>query len=521
MDPENVPEGHGFLAGGGEMGERMRALDWGATPLGSPINWPQGLRTAVRLLLNSRHPMFIWWGSELIQFYNDAYRRTMGPERHPSALGQRGAECWAEIWDIIGPQIELVMAGQGATWHEDQLVPVTRHGRREDVWWTYGFSPINDDTQPQGVGGVLVVCNDVTQEHLAREALRQSEERLKLALDASGVVGIWDWDIPADRVFADLRFAQLYGVDPEAAKTGAPISDFMRAVHPEDRSGVEVAIRRAIEDGEFFEAEYRLLQVDGSVRWVATRGRCRHDPQGRPLRFPGTAVDVTARRRAEERQALLAREVDHRAKNALAIVQAVVRLTRAPDVSTYRRAVEGRIAALARAQALLAEDYWAGADLRALLQGELEPFLGPDGIDASGPGHGTTPWVKLEGPIVALPADTAQPLAMVVHELATNALKYGALSAPGGRVEITWRLDSGPVGTLSLLWAERGGPAVTGRPDRPGVGSQVLEGTVRGQLGGAVTLAWEATGLVCEIELPLAIPQSAGMPLETDGDSTT
>ena len=116
--------------------------------------------------------MFIWWGPELIQFYNDAYRQTMGPERHPSALGQRGRECWAEIWDIIGPQIELVMAGQGATWHEDQLVPVTRHGRREDVWWTYGYSPIDDDAQPHGVGGVLVVCNDVTQEHLAREALR-------------------------------------------------------------------------------------------------------------------------------------------------------------------------------------------------------------------------------------------------------------------------------------------------------------------------------------------------------------
>ena len=138
-----------------------RLIRWAAQ------NWPQSLRTAVRLLLNSRHPMFIWWGPELIQFYNDAYRRTMGPERHPSALGQPGRQCWAEIWDIIGPQIELVMAGRGATWHEDQLVPVTRHGRREDVWWTYGFSPINDDAQPHGVGGVLVVCNDVTKEYSA------------------------------------------------------------------------------------------------------------------------------------------------------------------------------------------------------------------------------------------------------------------------------------------------------------------------------------------------------------------
>ena len=131
-------------------GRLTRAFDWAATPLGPPAAWPQSLRTAVRLLLNSRHPMFIWWGPELIQFYNDAYSRTMGPERHPGALGQPGATCWDEIWDIIGPQIELVMEGEGATWHEDQLVPVTRHGRREDVWWTYGYSPIDDETRPAG-----------------------------------------------------------------------------------------------------------------------------------------------------------------------------------------------------------------------------------------------------------------------------------------------------------------------------------------------------------------------------------
>jgi signal transduction histidine kinase len=129
----------------------------------------------VRLVLNSQHPMFIWWGPHLIQFYNDAYRRTMGPERHPIALGQRGHECWDEIWDVIGPQIEHVMAGRGATWHEDQLVPVTRHGRREDVWWTYGYSPIDDDGK---VGGVLVVCNDITEQHHAAEKLRQANKLL-------------------------------------------------------------------------------------------------------------------------------------------------------------------------------------------------------------------------------------------------------------------------------------------------------------------------------------------------------
>jgi two-component sensor histidine kinase/PAS domain-containing protein len=158
-----------FLAGGGEMGALMRAFPWDTTPIGAPQTWPQSLRLSVRLLLNNSHPMFIWWGPELIQFYNNAYRQTMGPERHPSALGQRGRDCWEEIWPIIGPQIDMVMSGQGATWHEDALVPVTRHGKRENVWWTYSYSPIDDEGQPGGIGGVLVICHDVTKRKQAED----------------------------------------------------------------------------------------------------------------------------------------------------------------------------------------------------------------------------------------------------------------------------------------------------------------------------------------------------------------
>jgi len=165
-------EARAWPGGGGELGALIRAHDWAATPLGPIAAWPPSLRVAVRLVLNTRHPMFIWWGPELTQLYNDAYAETMGPEKHPAALGGRGHETWAEIWDTIGPQIAQVMAGRGATWHEDQLVPVTRHGGRQDVWWTYGYSPIDDEAAPNGVGGVLVVCRDVTAEHAAAEALR-------------------------------------------------------------------------------------------------------------------------------------------------------------------------------------------------------------------------------------------------------------------------------------------------------------------------------------------------------------
>lgn len=159
----------------------MRSHDWHATPLGAPDSWPQSLRTSIRILLNTQHPMFIWWGPELIQFYNDAYRRTMGPERHPSALGQGGRECWSEIWHIIGPQIEQVMSGGGPTWHENQRVPMTRFGKFEDVYWTYGYSPIDEGGE---IGGVLVICRDVTHDHVAAENLRANQEKLRSANEA-------------------------------------------------------------------------------------------------------------------------------------------------------------------------------------------------------------------------------------------------------------------------------------------------------------------------------------------------
>ncbi len=156
-----------FLSGGGEMGALMRAHDWAATPLGPPERWPQPLRTAVRLILNTGHPMYIFWGPEGACFYNDAYRQSIGPERHPGSLGQPAFGVWAEIWDMIGPQIEQVMAGRGATWHENQLLPITRNGRREEVYWTYSYGPIDDESSATGVGGVLVVCTETTGQVLA------------------------------------------------------------------------------------------------------------------------------------------------------------------------------------------------------------------------------------------------------------------------------------------------------------------------------------------------------------------
>jgi signal transduction histidine kinase len=176
---DNAPA---FLAGGGEMGALIRAYDWRRTALGDPEKWPQSLRTVVRLMLNTRHPMYIWWGPSYICLYNDAYRQSIGSERHPSSLGTPGREVWDEIWHIIGPQIDQVMSGGGATWNENHLVPITRNGVREDVYWTYSYSPIDDEGAPNGIGGILVVCSETTAQVRSRQQIAAESERQRLFL---------------------------------------------------------------------------------------------------------------------------------------------------------------------------------------------------------------------------------------------------------------------------------------------------------------------------------------------------
>ena len=163
--------------GTSEMAGRCRAYDWSTTPLGPVKDWPQSLRTLVATMLESRHPMFLWWGPELIQIFNDGYLPSFGTSgRDRAALGARGREHWAEIWPIIGPQIDGVMREGSATWHEDQLVPIERNGQLEDVWWTYGYSPVRGDDGE--IAGVLVVVQETTKRVILERQLRASEARL-------------------------------------------------------------------------------------------------------------------------------------------------------------------------------------------------------------------------------------------------------------------------------------------------------------------------------------------------------
>ncbi|HEX5776294.1 MAG TPA: HWE histidine kinase domain-containing protein, partial [Caulobacteraceae bacterium] len=251
---------------------------------------------------------------------------------------------------------------------------------------------------------------------------------------------------------------------------------------------IRAAGLEAMTRGErYFEVEFRYLWRDGSERWMQLRCEIVRTEGGLPRHVLGVLLDITDRKEAEERLKLLAREVDHRANNLLAVVQATVKLSRAESVEALKETLEGRIAALAHVHSLLSRSRWEGADLRRLIAEELNPYLTDDGGK-----------VHLEGPPLILKADAAQSMAMALHELATNAVKYGALATGKGSVTVEW--STAPDGALRLIWTETGAKAVTA-PAKRGFGVGMVERALE-QFKGKAAFDWRREGLSCRIDLP-------------------
>ncbi len=202
------------------MAELIRNFDWGTTELGAIEGWSNTLLTTVNMLLASRHPMFLWWGPELIQFYNDGYRPSIRADKHPAAVGQRGVECWPEIWPIIGPQIEAAMTRGDSSWNANQLVPIYRDGRLEEVFWTYSYSPVRDEHGT--VQGTLVVCSETTDQVVSERRLRallgiaiDPQEREQTTSGASLAARMRTVVSTLDGALADLPFTLLFLLDDE------------------------------------------------------------------------------------------------------------------------------------------------------------------------------------------------------------------------------------------------------------------------------------------------------------------
>ena len=317
------------------------------------------------------------------------------------------------------------------------------------------------------------------------DQLRASEQGRGLAL-AAGHMGSWDCDFIRDQWFWDEGQSRIFGMDHE---TFVPsLEKVEKCIHPDEVGKWRQAIRELSREKGSFELELRAVRPSGEVRWCRVVGAAMWNAAGELVRLSGVTTDITERKEAESKQALLTREVDHRAKNALAVVQAIVRLARRENIDEYVKAVEGRITALAQTHELLSRSRWKGADILRLVLDEMAPYQGGgQRVTAIGP------------TVMVSPAD-AQTLAIALHELATNAAKYGALCRDSGRVDISWSFFEEK---LVLVWKETGGPAVR-PPQILGFGSKIIAASFSDPRRSKVTFDWRPEGLCCTLELNLA-----------------
>lgn len=329
-------------------------------------------------------------------------------------------------------------------------------------------------------------------------SLRESEQRRSLALNA-GQMGSFDFDLVNGDWMWDESQCQMFGVDPATFKV--TLDNIEPLLHAEDFARFKRALAEfANGSTQPYQTEFRIHRPDGETRWCFGTAAPTVDATGRVVRLSGVTVDITERKQAEERQALLAREVDHRARNTLAVVQAIVRLTRADTKDAYVALIEGRIKALAQVHSLLADSRWLGADIGQLIDEELAPYR-----------EGERDKVTTEGPKLSLEPASGQILALALHELATNAAKHGALSVPTGKVRLAWKTEPG---WIVLNWTETGGPAVE-KPESFGFGVKVVTASVEGQLGGKAVFDWRPGGLHCTLSVPRVEKSEPGK--ETNG----
>jgi PAS domain S-box-containing protein len=319
--------------------------------------------------------------------------------------------------------------------------------------------------------------------------LMDREARLQEALSAGGVTA-FDWDLASGLSQRSANAASILGFDPHQDSTA---SQFLARVHADDRKRFRALVRGARPDRSSYTAIFRFVRPDGREVWLEESARAEFDATGRFVRLKGLTLDITARKRAEERNDLLVAELDHRVKNVLARVGGVAGFTSqgSGTMEEFVRALDGRVKSMAAAHSLLSQTRWHGVGLAELARQQLAPYA-------------TEANIRIDGSDVMLTAAATQALAMVLHELVTNAAKYGALSTPDGCVSMTWDRPAGVNGAaiLKIEWRESGGPPVVA-PSRSGYGTSLINDLIPYELAGKVDLSFVPDGICCRIEIPL------------------
>jgi len=468
------------------MAKHTRAFDWATTPLGPQDAWPQSLRTALDMMLGSAHAMCLAWGPDRTLLYNDGYAPVLGA-RHPDALGRPLAEVWPELWHDIEPLVARTFRGDSVSFRAMPLT-MTRNGYEEETWWDFAYSPVHDEAG--AVAGLFNVTLDVTDRVRAEQTrdralakLAESERFLSSVLAAStDCIKVVELDGTVS--FMSEGGMRTMEVDDFASVRGCPWPDFLKG----EGAGRARDALEAARQGRSSHFEAHADTLKGTAKYWSVSVSPITDEAGEVVRVLSVSRDHTALHRAREQQHLLNGELAHRMKNTMSVVQAIASQTLRDANQDVVEAFTHRLAALASAHDVLLRQDWAAAALREVARSIVRTFGGDDRF-------------MLDGPDVQLGPRATLALSLMLHELSTNAAKYGALSLPDGRVTIRWEVaGSGQDQRLVLRWQERGGPPAV-QPTRRGFGSRIIRMGLIGS--GGVDLAYETEGLTVVASAPL------------------
>ncbi|WP_435170891.1 PAS domain-containing protein [Falsirhodobacter sp. 1013] len=481
------------LQGGGECGRLLRALDWENNPLGPPSEWPQELITVMGIAMASAQPVLIVWGPEQITLYNDGYAQMCG-NRHPAALGRPFRELWFDIWNQVEPIITAAYRGT-STSMDDIEFTMHRKGYPEETHFAFSYNPVRD--RAGKVVGMFCPCTEITAAVALRDAQRVERSGFLQVIEvALGAVALLSGP---DHVFryvnedyqALIGKREIVGLSVRDALPEVIDQGFLDLLDRVYRSGephvgrnVKIDLQRRADKP----VETRLLDFlyhpvrddDGSVTGIFVQ-----------------ALDVTEQVEAQHQQVLLSRELGHRMKNQLALVQAIVNQTlrSAPDLPSAMTSVSARLRVLATAHDRLIEGRASAAAISDIVRDALALY--------------DQARMRAKGPEVIVAGPAALSLSLMLHELATNAVKYGALSETSGVVRVTWETEKRSEGgsRFVLCWTEEGGPAVS-EPSHTGSGTRLIKAGLAGGRDGEVQVMYAPAGLRCRIAAELSSLQS-------------
>jgi two-component sensor histidine kinase/PAS domain-containing protein len=493
-----------------EMAGLIASKDWATTALGDLNKWSPSLKLIVDIMTASGFPMAVRWGPELILIYNDGYR-TILADKHPWALGLPFRVVWPEVVSELVPLQEAILAGENpGVYSEDRPLAIRRRGTSwETAHFTVSYSPVPDPLSLTGIGGVLVTAVETTERLRVENALEfktqelfeanqrlQNGQALYQSALAAGRMGTWETDLVAKTRLWTPEGMALFGINLPGGlgHVGGAQDEYWSALHPDDRH-LTRKFHELADNQDSFTSEYRVVWPNGTTLWLRGHGRVvARTPDGKAHRLVSIVADVTDRKAAEDQAQFLMHELSHRSKNLLAVIQSISRRTArtATTMEEFESRFGRRLQGLAASHDVLVRNSWEGAPLADLMRQQLMPFMD---IQSSR--------VELTGPDIVVTAEGTQAIGLAIHELATNAIKYGALSVPAGKVKISWAFDSESLASRELLlkWVEQDGPRVV-PPSRNGFGHLVIGEMIERSLNAKVALEFVTHGLEWSVSIP-------------------